>query len=121
MRFSLMDDTLIPKKLLSTSLETFTISKLEIPSQKPLNDHFPVDPSLQNMLSGKQLPLSDLSFPLQTIQAHYKNGYLEYRKSIIMEQGGPAVYGVGINNRIYLRLFHAADAMKFVRTVEIVS
>ncbi|MBB6447274.1 DEAD/DEAH box helicase [Bacillus benzoevorans] len=37
------------------------------------------------MLTGKQLLLEDLPFPIEAIQSHYENGFLIYRKGIIME------------------------------------
>ena len=47
------------------------------------------------MLTGKQLLLSDLPFPIDIIQSHYENGYLQYRKSIIIENNQPTCVRCG--------------------------
>ncbi len=41
------------------------------------------------MLAGKQLLLEDLPFPIEDIQSHYENGFLIYRKGIVIENNKP--------------------------------
>ncbi|WP_428909658.1 DEAD/DEAH box helicase [Niallia sp. Krafla_26] len=87
MRFSIQNNLLVPETLLKTPTATdpqpiYKINQIPLPAQNP---DFPYDKELQSMLAGKQLLLSDLLFPIDIIQSHYENGYLQYRKSIEVE------------------------------------
>lgn len=87
MRFSIQNNLLIPETLLKAPpttnlLPIYKISQIPHP---PPNPNFLYDKELQTMLSGKQLLLSDLPFPLEIIQSHYENGYIQYRKSVAIE------------------------------------
>ena len=101
MRFSCQNETLIPQPLLSAPQETLPISQIESLPQPDFNPNFNYNQSLQEMLTGKQLLLDDLPFPLNEIQSHYENGYLIYRKSITLEKGKPTCVRCG-NHESYL-------------------
>lgn len=48
----------------------------------PLNSSFEYDEKLQQVLYGKMLLLDELPFSLEQIQAHYENGFLNYKAGI---------------------------------------
>ena len=75
--------------LFSTDSNSKPITYIDHFPQPPLNPDFPFNGELQNLLAGKQLLLSDLPFSIDLIQAHYENGYLQYRKSIAIENHQP--------------------------------
>ena len=79
MRFIQKDNLIIPSKTKEDSLPISAITTIPTPA---LNLAFSYNPELQQLLTGKQLLLDDLPFPLPDIQAHYQNGYLTYRKGI---------------------------------------
>ncbi|MEH7545155.1 DEAD/DEAH box helicase [Neobacillus vireti] len=79
MRFIQKDNLIIPSKIKEDSLP---ISQIPAIPNPPLNPAFTYNPELQQRLTGKQLLLDDLPFPLTDIQEHYQNGYLTYRKGI---------------------------------------
>src|SRR4051794_35240949 len=79
MRFFVKDDCLIPLK---DKKNTLPISQIPNIPQPTLNTAFSFNPQLQVLLTGKQLLLDDLPFPLEEIQNHYENGYITYRKGI---------------------------------------
>ncbi len=82
MRFLVKENKIIPKFKFSVDESSFTISNLpELPGIST-NHSFAYNPDLQKMLTGKQLLLDELPFPLEEIQQHYENGYLVYRKGI---------------------------------------
>jgi competence protein ComFA len=89
MRFAIIQGKLLPKVLLSSAADTFPISQIEIPPQPAINDRFLFNKTLQSMLAGKQLLLEDLPFPIQEIQSHYENGFLIFRKGIVIENNKP--------------------------------
>ncbi|MDP4085205.1 MAG: DEAD/DEAH box helicase [Bacillota bacterium] len=80
MRFIVSEDKLIATR--NQSEGSMPISKISSIPQPPINPHFPFNQELQLLLTGKQLLLDDLPFPLEEIQAHYENGYSTYRKGI---------------------------------------
>ncbi|WP_045518226.1 DEAD/DEAH box helicase [Neobacillus niacini] len=86
MRFLLKDNILIPEKNKEYALP---ISQIQTIPQPSLNPNFPYNPDLQLLLSGKQLLLDDLPFPLDEIQTHYENGYITYRKGIEYSRNKP--------------------------------
>ncbi|WP_110112727.1 DEAD/DEAH box helicase [Bacillus sp. CGMCC 1.16541] len=49
----------------------------------PLNPTFSYSLDLQQLLSGKQLLFDEISFPVDMIHEHYKQGYITYRKGIV--------------------------------------
>jgi competence protein ComFA len=79
MRFIQKDNLIIPSKTKEDSLPISTITTIPTPR---LNPAFSYNSELQQLLTGKQLLLDDLPFPLSDIQEHYENGYLTYRKGI---------------------------------------
>lgn len=79
MRFFQKDNLIIPS---TTKDDTLPISQISTIPNPPINPAFTYNPELQQLLTGKQLLLEDLPFPLTDIQAHYQNGYLTYRKGI---------------------------------------
>ena len=93
MRFALQDQLLVPDSSMSTDSDSKPITYIDHFPQPPLNPDFPFDQELQNLLAGKQLLLSDLPFSIDLIQSHYENGYLEYRKSIAIENHQPICIG----------------------------
>ncbi|PLR90815.1 DNA/RNA helicase [Bacillus sp. T33-2] len=53
-----------------------------MPESPRINQSFHYNTQLQQFLSGKQLLLDELPFPLEEIHEHYENGYINYRKGI---------------------------------------
>ncbi|MDR7078817.1 competence protein ComFA [Neobacillus niacini] len=78
MRFLVKDNYLFPQK----GSDSLPISQISTIPQPCINSNFPYNPDLQLLLTGKQLLLDDLPFPLEEIQHHYENGYITYRKGI---------------------------------------
>ncbi|MCQ6277124.1 DEAD/DEAH box helicase [Bacillus sp. V3B] len=95
MRFACSNGKLIPEPLLTTEKETLPISQIENLPRLSLNLDYPYNKNLQQILAGKQLLLEDLPFSLTSIQSHYENGYLYYRKSIVIEQNKPTCVRCG--------------------------
>ena len=89
MRFTVQDQLLVPDSSFSTDSDSKPITYIDHFPQPPLNPDFPFNGELQNLLAGKQLLLSDLPFSIDIIQSHYENGYLQYRKSIAIENHQP--------------------------------
>jgi len=85
MRFAIEHDQLIPAPLLKTLHNTKTISQIDTLPHIPLQPSFSFNHDLQHFLSGKQLLLEDLPFSLEEIQQHYQNGYLVYRKALLLQ------------------------------------
>lgn len=54
-----------------------------------LNHDFKFNRELQQLLTGKQLLLDDISFSIIEIQNHYENGYISYRKGIESSRNMP--------------------------------
>lgn len=82
----------IKNKLLhqsNTDRDSLPISQIETIPQPTLNPNFNFNLDLQKLLSGKQLLLEDIPFPIEEVQAHYKNGYVTYRKGIDYEGKKP--------------------------------
>ena len=79
MRFIQKDNLIIPSQTIEDSLP---ISQIPTIPNPPLIPAFPYNPDLQQRLTGKQLLLDDLPFPLTDLQEHYQHGYLTYRKGI---------------------------------------
>ena len=94
MRFALQDQLLVPDSSLSKDSDSKPITYIDHFPQPPLNPDFPFNGELQNLLAGKQLLLSDLPFSIDLIQAHYENGYLQYRKSIAIENHQPYLHSL---------------------------
>ena len=103
-----MNGKLVPESLLFVSAETLPISQIKTLPQPPLNPDYPYNENLQKILAGKQLLLDDLPFPLNELQAHYENGYLYYRKSILMENNKPTCVRCGNQERHYFATFPCA-------------
>ena len=80
MRFILKEDKLIPVN--ETTDNSLPISRIATIPQPPLNNSFPFNKELQQLLTGKQLLIDDLPFTLEEIQTHYENGYITLRKGI---------------------------------------
>jgi competence protein ComFA len=85
-RFLVKDNCLVP---LRDSEDSLPISQIPTIPQPLLNPTFPYNPNLQLLLTGKQLLLDDLTFPLEEIQEHYENGYITYRKGIEFRRNKP--------------------------------
>jgi competence protein ComFA len=86
-RFQLKDHCLLPTFDKERSLP---ISQIQTIPRPELNHEYPYNPELQRLLTGKQLILDDLPFPLENIQKHYENGYVTYRKGIEYSRNRPA-------------------------------
>lgn len=80
MRFLVQENKLIAVQ--HRHENTLPLGKIASIPQPPVNPTFSFDPELQMLLTGKQLLLDDLPFPLEAIQTHYENGYVTYRKGI---------------------------------------
>lgn len=62
--------------------ESHQISSIETIPEPLLNENYPFNRDLQQILYGKQLLLENLPNPLNEIHQHYENGYITYRKGI---------------------------------------
>ncbi|WHX99985.1 DEAD/DEAH box helicase [Neobacillus sp. DY30] len=85
-RFLVKDNCLVPQIERDHSLP---ISQIQTIPQPALNPDFSYNPNLQKLLTGKQLLLDDLPFPIEEIQNHYENGYITYRKGIEYKRNRP--------------------------------
>jgi len=81
MRFLVKEESIIALKG-SFPDGTLRVSQISNIPQPPINPDFTYNRELQQLLSGKQLLLEDIPFPLHVIQTHYENGYVTYRKGI---------------------------------------
>ncbi|MCF6410142.1 DEAD/DEAH box helicase [Pseudalkalibacillus salsuginis] len=79
---------LCPEPLANQSTSLFPISKLTELPYPPLQSDFNFDPDLQAFFTGRLLLLDEIPFPLQTIQAHYLHGFIQYEKGITKEEHG---------------------------------
>jgi competence protein ComFA len=105
MRFIIKNKLLIPS---NTDGNSLPISQIETIPQAPLNSNFSFNPDLQKLLSGKQLLLDDIPFPLEEVQAHYKNGYVTYRKGIQYEGKKPVCARCGNKDPNWFATFPCA-------------
>ncbi|MGG1676499.1 DEAD/DEAH box helicase [Neobacillus sp. NRS-1170] len=80
MRFILKNEQLTPVKF--PHEKSFRISQIPLIPRLQLNPNFPYNKDLQQLLTGKQLLLDDIPFPLDEIHTHYENGYVTYRPGI---------------------------------------
>lgn len=87
MRFLVKDSCIIPQK---DSKNSLPISKIPTIPQPALNPDYTFNPNLQKLLTGKQLLLEDLPFPIKDIQEHYENGYITYRSGIEYRRNQPS-------------------------------
>ncbi|WML24873.1 DEAD/DEAH box helicase [Neobacillus sp. OS1-33] len=87
MRFVIKNNVLIPGN--NTDGNSLPISDIPSIPQPPQNPNFPHNNDLQLLLTGKQLLLEDIPFPIEEVQAHYENGYVTYRKGIYYEGKKP--------------------------------
>lgn len=55
----------------------------------PENPSFLYSTKLLKFLSGKQLLLEEIPFPLKELHEHYLNGYLTYEPGIVLKDGQP--------------------------------
>ena len=111
MRFIIKNDCLLPSKDRKRHLANLPNSH---PSTTILKHEFPLR-ELQLLLTGKQLLLDDLPFPLEEIQNHYENGYITYRKGIEYDQKSSCLFSVWKQGqKIGLLPFHARGAAKYV-------
>lgn len=87
MRFAVIEDKLVPAPLLTGDVPTFPISSIDHFREKlPLNPNFIPNPDLKNLLTGKQLLPDDVPHSLEELYAHYENGFLIFRKGLILEK-----------------------------------
>ncbi|MEH6957049.1 DEAD/DEAH box helicase [Neobacillus drentensis] len=87
MRFVIKNNVLIPGN--TTDGNSLPISDIPSIPQPPKKPNFPYNPDLQQLLTGKQLLLEDIPFPVEEVQTHYENGYVTYRKGIYYEGKKP--------------------------------
>lgn len=66
--------------------ESLQISSFDTIPESPLNENYPFNKELQQILYGKQLLLENLQHSFEEIHQHYENGYITYRKGIIKTQ-----------------------------------
>jgi competence protein ComFA len=85
-RFLVKGNCLVP---LREGEDSLPISQIQTIPQISLNPEYPYNPNLQKLLTGKQLLLEDLPFPIEEIQEHYQNGYITYRKGIEYRRNQP--------------------------------
>jgi competence protein ComFA len=86
MRFSVMDEQLVPEPLLVQVSAFQQISSIPQWYNPSMNSSFSYSTDLQCLLDGRELLLDDLPFPLTLIRQHYENGYLSYEKGIKKEK-----------------------------------
>lgn len=99
MKFAIIHERLVPEPLLTQPEPTCSISAIESIPQTPINHNYSFNPNLQNLLTGKQLPLDELPFSIKEIHQHYENGYLIFRKGIIIQKGKPKCERCGNNDQ----------------------
>ncbi|WP_374226311.1 DEAD/DEAH box helicase [Bacillus sp. sid0103] len=102
MRFMIKNDMLVPSTIQGDS---FPISKLPNIPHPPLNPNFSYNHDLQQLLTGKQLLLEDIPFPIEEVQAHYENGYITYRKGINYEGKKPVCARCGMKSPHWFAAF----------------
>lgn len=83
MRFHLVNDSLTPT---FSKEEGLPISHYHQLSEITPNPHFSYLPELQTHLDGKELLLTEIPFPLETLQAHYEQGYVRLTVGIGKKQ-----------------------------------
>lgn len=66
--------------------ESLQISSIDTIPEPPLNENYPFNKELQQILYGKQLLLENLHHSFEEIHQHYENDYITYRKGIIKTQ-----------------------------------
>lgn len=85
MLFFHKENALIPQSLADQKLETDELVRIsdvkELPNI-PLDTAYPCRQELQLFLSGRQLLLDEVPFPLAEIHDHYMHGFLAYQKGI---------------------------------------
>ncbi|WP_077214820.1 DEAD/DEAH box helicase [Bacillus dakarensis] len=87
MKFAIINERLVPEPLLHQQEPTYPISNIETIPQPPINKDYSFNHDLQNLLTGKQLPLDELPYSIHEIHQHYENGCLIYRKGITFQKG----------------------------------
>jgi competence protein ComFA len=101
-RFYQKEDHLIPTKEKHNSLPISRISNIPQPF---LNSAYSFSPDLQKLLTGKQLLLDDIPYPLEDIQHHYENGYITYRKGIEYNRNKPVCSRCGNKEAQWFAIF----------------
>lgn len=85
MRFHLINGFLTPTL---SKKEGLPISRHHQLPEITLNPHFLYYPELQTHLEGKELLLTEIPFPLETLQAHYEQGYVKLTVGIEKKRKG---------------------------------
>jgi competence protein ComFA len=98
MRFTMKNNVLTPF-LNEPPSDSLPISSMEIIPEPPLNQTYPFNKELRQLLHGKQLLIDDLPFSLKEIQEHYENGNILYRKGISKENNKIACARCGNKDR----------------------
>lgn len=81
---------LIPEFLITQKTEKQRFQPISKIPQLPcaiLNRKYRYSSDLQYHLQGKRLLLDEIPFPLQQIQEHYENGYIQYHQGITLKNG----------------------------------
>jgi competence protein ComFA len=63
------------------------------------NPDFLFSPKMQALLSGRQLLLDELPFSSEELQAHLENGYLKFRKALLVQNSKLLCVRCGNNNK----------------------
>jgi competence protein ComFA len=108
LRFAIAHSKLLPDKLLHSSQKTYPISSIDQIPILQMNPGYSYSTELQQQLSGKQLLLDDLAFPLDEIQEHYEQGHLIYRKGIHLEKNKPICIRCGNRDNLFFAHFPCA-------------
>lgn len=105
MLFLHKNNELIPQQLEKEKSNTLhKISDINELHPLPVDENYPFYPDLQKFLSGRQLLLDEIPFPIEVIHEHYRNGYILYRKGVHLDG---KIYRCGRCNNREVNLFAA--------------
>ncbi len=86
MLFYKKQSLLIPLQLADESgQQPVRISDADPSTSVPLDESYPFNPDLQLYLSGRQLLLGEIPFPLAEIHEHYLHGMIRYEAGIVFD------------------------------------
>lgn len=114
MRFAFHNNYLIPEPLLKASsaekrsFSPAPISKLPHEDTPIINKDFSYSVELQTYLTGRELLLDEIPFPLADIQAHYLAGYLTYIPAIQQNKGHYLCVRCGNDKKKLFYSFHCS-------------
>ncbi|MBN8201539.1 DEAD/DEAH box helicase [Bacillus sp. NTK034] len=88
--------------------ESFPIPSIETIQGSPLNEIYPFNRELQQLLYGKQLLFENLPHSIEELHQHYENGCINYRKGITKIKNKKACARCGNKDRSLFASFTCA-------------